>query len=258
MCRNVLGSAEKLARLVIWFNVHMLLVPIILGEFAAVLAQSSGRASGSSPASTSTLSASFAVTVPSNDNNPFIEHTTLPEGTLFIACGSIFGGLVLTLLLWRVASMIAAAKAAKNSDKQFAAIEQSYGGPFNDPVTSGDQFAAFAPPKKHAPTMFFSPTVMAMNANSEGPMVPQSSSYLPAGYYASSTAPSQRVSMVREGNVTRPPSTMWSQGDSSSPDPSYNNTTTSLPMTERMSMAGSAPRPKQRPPTQYLDELLRH
>lgn len=79
-------------------------------------------------------SASFTATIPSTANNPFIKQTSLPEGTLFIAVGSILLGIVVFLGVWRVYAIWAARKAATFNEAKFTSLEPSYGGPFKDPV----------------------------------------------------------------------------------------------------------------------------
>lgn len=79
-------------------------------------------------------SGSFTATIPSTDNNPFIKQTSLPEGMLFIAVGSILLGIVVILGVWRVYAIWAARKAATFNEAKFTSLQPSYGGPFKDPV----------------------------------------------------------------------------------------------------------------------------
>jgi hypothetical protein len=46
------------------------------------------------------------VTVPSNEFNPFLKQSTIPEGTVFIAVGSILGAIALAVIAWNVALAI--------------------------------------------------------------------------------------------------------------------------------------------------------
>lgn len=48
------------------------------------------------------------VTVPSNSNNPFMSQSSLPEGTVFIAVGSILLGVALAVIGWNIAMFIIA------------------------------------------------------------------------------------------------------------------------------------------------------
>lgn len=46
------------------------------------------------------------VTVPSNEFNPFLRQSTIPEGTVFIAVGSVLGAIALVVIAWNVALAI--------------------------------------------------------------------------------------------------------------------------------------------------------
>jgi hypothetical protein len=43
----------------------------------------------------------YQVVIPSNDNNPFLQTSGFPEGTVFIVVGSALAGLALMLIAWR-------------------------------------------------------------------------------------------------------------------------------------------------------------
>ncbi|VVT52046.1 uncharacterized protein SAPINGB_P003299 [Magnusiomyces paraingens] len=83
-------------------------------QITAVNTLNSGSASGLPGLSTAlpTLSSTGAtiptVTVPSNANNPFMKQSSLPEGTVFIAVGSILLGIALAVIGWNIAMFIIA------------------------------------------------------------------------------------------------------------------------------------------------------
>lgn len=212
----------------------------LLAGFAAAVADdaSSTQEDASSASSTPT----FEVTIPETKGNPFIHTTTLPEGTLFIIFGSVLLAIVIALIVWRVTSVVMMRKSIARGG-QFQTLENTYGGPFVDPVADGDgtelpptidkKAEARARDKQIRQSMFFSPTAQVMNAgNVSQPMV--ASSYLPAGYYSQPQtidSSSQRRPYSVAGSM-RPPSTV--AGTS----------------------ADAGRRVRQRPPSMMLDDLI--
>ncbi|PRT56291.1 hypothetical protein B9G98_03911 [Wickerhamiella sorbophila] len=212
----------------------------LLAGLAAAVADdtSSTQADQSSASATPT----FDVEIPDTKGNPFIHTTTLPEGTLFIIFGSVLLAIIVALIVWRVTSVIMMRRTIKRGG-QFQTLENTYGGPFVDPVADGD--GTELPPtidkkaesrnrdKQIRQSMFFSPTAQVMNSgNVSQPMV--ASSYLPAGYYSqpqTSDTSSQRRPYSVAGSMRAPSIAVGSTAD-------------------------NGRRVRQRPPSMMLDELI--
>ncbi|PWW75159.1 hypothetical protein C7212DRAFT_352789 [Tuber magnatum] len=140
------------------------------------------------------------VTVPPTANAPFMQKSSLPEGTVFIAVGSALGLFALSVILWRCLvawslhrSVKRAAMNANISDTK-ALIRPPpnggggafYAGGGPGSTLSFDHLGA--PPRpgtnpnrqpNPASGLFFSPTAGTGNAASD-----RRSQYLPSGYYA--------------------------------------------------------------------------
>lgn len=238
--------------------VNMLSGPVVYLLFAGILAESTetptattSAAESASASASASSTPSFEATIPSTEGNPFIHNSTLPEGTLFIIFGSVLLAIIVALVVWRVTSVIMMRRAIKRGG-QFQTLENTYGGPFVDPVAGGDgtelpetvdkKAEARARDKQIRQSMFFSPTAQVMNSGSVSqPMV--ASSYLPAGYYS-------QPQTGDSGTSSRRP---FSVAASSLQVPSSAGQPTIV-----SSSGESTRRPaRQRPPSMMLDDLIR-
>ncbi|KAH7072727.1 hypothetical protein BKA63DRAFT_48844 [Paraphoma chrysanthemicola] len=165
--------------------------------------------------------------VPDTAAAPFMQKSDLPDGTVFICVGAILAALAAAVLAWRglVAwslhrSVKRAAMAQNMADmKAMSAVPGKKRGMYNvvganstmsldhlsaAPIGSSKTSKPFAqapggtPPGKSASSLFFSPT--ANGATGLRDSVNRSSSYLPAGYYATgNAAPAQGSPMTHVG-----------------------------------------------------------
>jgi len=158
--------------------------------------------------------------VPYTANAPFMQHSTLPQGTVFIVVGAVLAFLGACVLFWRalvawsinrsvkqaaIASVTGSEKAGKNWGGSSTGYNPVKGGLYKDAGSSMSLEALNAAGKplktdtsrKQPPPdgLFFSPT--AHNRMSDANlgsrplssvMGNRSSTYLPAGYYANSSA----------------------------------------------------------------------
>jgi hypothetical protein len=137
-----------------------------------------------------------APSVPPTANAPYMQHSSLPDGTVFIIAGAVLGFCFFLFLLWRglvILSLRRSMKRAKNlyGEPKGAGERKSMLPPFYqdnahrasviplDPLTSsGKKKGASINPS----ALFFSPTAGAgMHTNPTAPN--RGSAYLPAGYY---------------------------------------------------------------------------
>jgi hypothetical protein len=152
--------------------------------------------------------------VPYTANAPYMQHSTLPQGTVFIVVGAVLAFLGACVLFWRalvawsinrsvkqaaIASVTGSEKASKNG------YNPVKGGLYKDAGSSMSLEALNAAGKPLKPDtsrkqpppdgLFFSPTANRMSDANLGGSRPlssvmgnRSSTYLPAGYYANSSA----------------------------------------------------------------------
>ena len=139
---------------------------------------------------------------PSPAQNPWMQTSSLPEGTVFIAVGSVLAGLALLTIIWRGLVAYALHRSVLRAGSTTAYIDpkpkpkahSSSPGAFYaqgpGSTLSLDHLAASG--RHHTPnsSLFFSPTSNAA-AQQQGQ---RQSTYLPAGFYAS--AGGQRGSVV--------------------------------------------------------------
>lgn len=210
--------------------------------------------------------------VPPTVDAPFMQRSTMPSGTVFIAVGAILGAFGLAVLVWRaiVACLLhrsveraAAAQHLANEKSTYLAPPAAFyknndrdpsppGGSRNRRTTRGP-IPSSTPSQSN---LFFSPTAAgsaAMGGNRD-------SRYLPSGFYAAGTSPSPAMgppSSLGYSNL-RPDSrggggysrnTMREHSPEGSPqfavrqDPSMSSLNLNRP-------------PSQRAPSAYLDDLL--
>ncbi|KAK0739823.1 hypothetical protein B0T21DRAFT_363395 [Apiosordaria backusii] len=229
-------------------------------------------------------------TIPPTHNAPFMNHSTLPDGTVFIAVGSILAAFGLAVLLWRgiVACLLhrsveraAMAQHAAN-DKSAASFPappaQFYkyleressaslavgGGPSgnNNNNGIGTRRTHRGPTPSATPSqtnLFFSPTA-AHGGTMGGTGSNRDSRFLPSGFYASAS-PNPGSGGHQHGNSismsTLRPSSRGRGGqmgpsppESPSIDPRMRNFSSSSLNLNRPPSAGA------RAPSAYLDDLL--
>ncbi|EZF31667.1 Amidohydrolase family protein [Trichophyton interdigitale] len=146
-------------------------------------------------------------TIPPKKNAPYLQHSNLPEGTVFIGVGAGLGLIFVAVFAWRalVAWSInrsvrraatahqtdSAAALLNPSKRKSKAYRQSTGGSMSlEKLHSGNASSNrhSALHRKSQPpnsSLFFSPTAGASNLHAAGN---RASGYLPAGYYAASGA----------------------------------------------------------------------
>ncbi|KAI9833455.1 MAG: hypothetical protein M1819_003613 [Sarea resinae] len=154
-----------------------------------------------------TLSGAFsypAPSVPPTANAPYMQHSTLPEGTIFICVGAILGALGLAVIAWRGLVAWSLHRSVKRAAMHQGMADSKTmlrppGGGFYsttagstlslDLLTGTKSPSSTAGPKGHTPSgsLFFSPTA---TAGMHQPNSNRASTYLPAGYYATPGATS--------------------------------------------------------------------
>lgn len=230
-----------------------------------------------------------APTVPPTHNAPFMNHSTLPDGTVFIAVGSILAAFGLAVLVWRgiVACLLhrsveraALAQHAAN-DKTAASFpappSQFYKYLERESSASlavGGAAGAVGTRRTHrGPTpsatpsqtnLFFSPTAAGSAGGMGGASNRDSARFLPSGFYASASpiagghAQGNSISMsnLRPSSRGRAGALGPSPPDSPSLDPrmggSRNFSSSSLNLNRPPSAGNSGGRA----PSAYLDDLL--
>ncbi|KAI1131957.1 hypothetical protein F5Y10DRAFT_232341 [Nemania abortiva] len=148
-----------------------------------------------------------APTVPPTKNAPFMQHSTLPQGTVFIAVGSILGAFAVAILVWRAVVACLLHRSVKRATlaQQVANDKNSYPPPsapfykYSDHASSislGNTVGTRPTRKSRGPipsttsqsNLFFSPTAGA----GAGGAANRESRFLPSGFYASGTASPQQ------------------------------------------------------------------
>ncbi|KAK9321739.1 hypothetical protein V1517DRAFT_325505 [Lipomyces orientalis] len=101
-----------------------------LTSITATNSLNDGTSSGRLPTirTSTTSSATFIYptpTIPVTSNNPFLKESNAPEGTVFIAVGSVIGGIALAILGWRGLVAYALHKSLKVSAAAYASESKS-------------------------------------------------------------------------------------------------------------------------------------
>jgi len=144
--------------------------------------------------------------VPDTSNAPFMQQSSLPEGTVFIVVGAFLGFLAMSVLLWRGLVSLSLRRSVKNAGKHNPTDQKPF---FKEPAPPkfynyADRGSSLSIAgigkggKRHskAPTnpaststtnLFFSPTSVA-GAGINSQPGHRGSNYLPAGYYAAGAA----------------------------------------------------------------------
>ena len=228
--------------------------------------------------------------VPPTADAPFMQHSTLPEGTVFIAVGAALGFIGMLVIGWR--GLVA--WSIHRSVKQAAMAQSSKYGPGGDPRAAlAAKSPYFAPnaassmtldhlapsgkggvsknPSAHN-SLFFSPTAGAgMQAPSN-----RGSGYLPAGYYSAGgqapsgvthvgggAVPMSNLTNMRESrrfskNPSPPGTPSLPPSRGGPPDSPYNGRTSMQGLVNQASSSSlnlSAP-PPGRAPSAYLEDLF--
>lgn len=222
-----------------------------------------------------------APTVPPTKNAPFMQQSSLPDGTVFIAVGSILGAFGLAILLWRgIVSFLlhrsveraALAQTTANSKAGFPAPPA----PFYKYTDQGSTMsvgggAAAAgrgvrrttrgPIPSSTPShsnLFFSPTAANNAPGARG------SAFLPSGFYASgsgSPAPPNHTNSISLNNL-RPDSrghyanTSRNTLSQTPPDSPQYPARRDVSAMSTSSLNLSSLSPGQRAPSAYLEDLL--
>ncbi|KAI1166387.1 hypothetical protein F5B18DRAFT_648821 [Nemania serpens] len=146
--------------------------------------------------------------VPPTKNAPFMQKSTLPQGTVFIAVGAILGAFAVAILVWRAVVACLLHRSVKRATlaQQVANDKNSYPPPsapfykYSDHASSvslGNTPATRAGRKSRGPipsstpsqsNLFFSPTAPA----GAGGAANRESRFLPSGFYASGAASPQQ------------------------------------------------------------------
>ncbi|KAJ4321646.1 hypothetical protein N0V84_005198 [Fusarium piperis] len=215
-----------------------------------------------------------AATVPPTRNAPFMQHSSAPDGTVFIAVGAILGALGAAILLWRLIvgillhrSVERAAKAQHdaNAKQGFPAPPAPFykytdtGSTMSLSAGRGVRRTTRAPVLSSTPSasnLFFSPTAAASGNGGPGN---RGSAFLPSGFYAAGTS-SPGGSHEHSISLTnlRPDS----RGQFGNPSRHTLNVTPpeSPSVNPRRDISGSSLNlnrpPSQRAPSAFLEDLL--
>lgn len=227
-----------------------------------------------------------AATVPPTSNAPYMQTSSMPDGTIFIAVGAILGAFGLAILLWRA---IIACQLHRSVEK--AAMAQHLA---NDKATFPIPPAPFYKYSDHdsAPNvgsgrgvrrttrgpipsstpsqtnLFFSPTA-ATSANPRESVYRDSpnrdssyrdSRFLPAGFYAAGQASPQNVDGVNDSSISlnnlRPESRGHVRGLSNSDSPGFGPQRSPAGRDVSSSSVNLNATGDERAPSAYLDDLL--
>ncbi|KAF2405609.1 hypothetical protein EJ06DRAFT_546046 [Trichodelitschia bisporula] len=156
--------------------------------------------------------------VPWTAGAPFMQKSSLPEGTVFIAVGSVLGALAFAVFLWRgIVAWQLHRSVRRADDTTYPEVKKSRSHPYAaappgsnmslDRLGGGPAHKPARVSKHHAPSpssasgaprssnLFFSPTAGAGTPN-------RASTLMPAGYYASPATgtPAAGASMVHLGS----------------------------------------------------------
>ncbi|KAM3440438.1 hypothetical protein MY4824_002152 [Beauveria thailandica] len=219
--------------------------------------------------------------VPDTKDAPFMQSSSAPEGTVFIAVGAILGAFFLAVLIWRAIvslllhrSVERASKAqhVANTKRKSAAAAAAFPAPpapfykYTDQESTrslgqsprrANRRSTRGPDPSNNPSqsnLFFSPT--AANSGAAGN---RGSAYLPSGFYAGSAAASHQQSQSIGMANLNPASGQYANG-------SRNNLGGSPPespmfharrdaSTSSINLAAPL-QPGQRAPSAYLEDLL--
>ncbi|KAL4990460.1 hypothetical protein BDW68DRAFT_154275 [Aspergillus falconensis] len=211
---------------------------------------SDNNGSNSTDTSNSTTSSTTTdnypvMTVPPTDDAPYMQKSTAPEGTVFIAVGAVLGAIGLSILAWRgivawsVNRSVRRAAILHSSENKgllsgrkkkrsgrshshshsrshsmhhnAVSLEKISGSGNNRHSSYRDSHAPSIPTRGSG--LFFSPTAGMHNAGNRG------SSYLPAGYYSAGTAAAGLAQNVGLSAESLPPQVRGYTRTGSGPTP---------------------------------------
>ncbi|CAK7228773.1 hypothetical protein SCUCBS95973_006994 [Sporothrix curviconia] len=228
-----------------------------------------------------------APSVPPTQNAPFMQHSNLPAGTVFICVGAILGGFGAALLIWRavVAYLLHRSIARAALAQHIANDKATFASPaapfykYSDRESSlnlgaagvGGSSAALSgrgvrrtnrgPTPSATPSqtnLFFSPT--APGASGLGATSNRDSRLLPSGFYAAGTASPAGAAHGQAINMStlRPDSRHGRNVGPSPPDsPNFGPMRTNLAGRNMSGSSVSLTRPASgRAPSAFLDDLL--
>lgn len=227
-----------------------------------------------------------AATVPPTSNAPYMQTSSMPDGTVFIAVGAILGAFGLAILLWRaiiacqlhrsvekaaMAQHLANDKATfplppapfyKYSDHDSApnvgsgrGVRRTTRGPI--PSSTPSQTNLFFSPTA-APTANPRDSVYRDNPNRDSSY--RDSRFLPAGFYAAGQASPQNVDGVNDSSISlnnlRPESRGHARGLSSSDSPGFGPQRAPAGRDISSSSVNLNAAGEGRAPSAYLNDLL--
>lgn len=226
------------------------------------------RTTSETESSTSRVSTDYSYpppAVPPTINAPFMDRSTMPDGTVFIAVGAILGAFGLAILVWRgIVACLLHRSVARAAAAQHIANEKSTHLPpagvakkSRRKPSSSERRArrtSRGPVPSHTPShsnLFFSPTAAgsaAMGTNRD-------SRYLPSGFYAAGSSPSPAA--VNYSNL-RPDSRgqQFSRNTARDISPEGSPQYAVRQQDPSMSSLNLNQAPGQRAPSAYLDDLL--
>ncbi|TPX13452.1 uncharacterized protein E0L32_006182 [Thyridium curvatum] len=217
--------------------------------------------------------------VPDTKNAPFMQHSTAPDGTVFIAVGAILGAFGIAILAWRgiVACLLhrsveraAMVQHAANDKAAFPAPPApfyKYSDRDSSPhlAARGTRRTTRGPIPSSTPSqtnLFFSPTAAAGGGNGGGAGgSTRDSRFLPSGFYAAGSAspgPQQHTASISLSNL-RPDSRGYARAVGPSPPESPNfgpSRATPQPRNVSTSSLNLNRPPSGRAPSAFLDDLL--
>ncbi|KAL2828765.1 hypothetical protein BDW59DRAFT_142995 [Aspergillus cavernicola] len=242
--------------------------------------------------STTTTDNYPVVTVPPTDDAPYMQKSTAPEGTVFIAVGAVLGAMGLSILAWRglvawsVNRSVRRAAVVHSSEnkgllrgkkkRSGRSHSRGHGSSHNNAVSlekiNGNRHSSYRDSRaSKIPTsgsgLFFSPTAGMQNSGNRG------SNYLPAGYYAAGNAaaglaqnvglssdhlPPQVRGYTRTGSGPTPPATPMAPPQGMHEVQQYSNSN----LRQSYAAAGSTSSlnltspPQGRTPSAYLEDLF--
>ncbi|KAG5981613.1 hypothetical protein E4U55_002749 [Claviceps digitariae] len=226
--------------------------------------------------------------VPPTNNAPFMQQSSLPDGTVFIVVGAILGALGLALLLWRSFATLMLHRSVERAAlaQHVSDDKTSFPAPpppfykYSDQASSmsvngagGATSAAAAgrgvrrtnrgPVPSATPSqsnLFFSPTAGAGAGAGAGAAPNRASSFLPSGFYAAATnspGGANQTNSIGLSTLRSDPHGQYinisRQAADITPPESPRGATRHQPSSSSLNINLS---PGQRPPSAYLDDLL--
>ncbi|KAG5920987.1 hypothetical protein E4U42_006012 [Claviceps africana] len=223
-----------------------------------------------------------AASVPPTKNAPFMQQSSLPDGTVFIVVGAILGALGLALVLWRSFASLMLHRSVERAALAQHVSDDKTSFPAPPPpfykhsdqasmMSSGSPGAAGrgvrrtnrGPVPSATPSqsnLFFSPTAGAGAGAGAGAAPNRASSFLPAGFYAAGTSSpggANQTNSINLSNLRSDPhgqyASLYRQPMDITPPGSPPAAARHQPSTSSLNLHVA---PTQRPPSAFLDDLL--